>query len=70
MKIGWLICGTEVTVVLYNNTLTTSLLSEVAYPSGYRDGSTAANGVETMIDALGGSAGVLVRAHARIFSAG
>jgi hypothetical protein len=45
---GWIICGTEVTVVLYNNTLSSSLLSEVAYPSGPREGSTSATGQETI----------------------
>ncbi len=45
---SWLICCTEVTVVLYNSTVTTSLLSEVAYPSGYRDGSTSPTGQETI----------------------
>ncbi len=45
---GWVICGTEVTVILYNSTLTSSLLSEVAYPSGPHEGSTSPTGVETI----------------------
>jgi hypothetical protein len=45
---GWVICGTEVTVILYNSTLTSSLLSEVAYPSGAHDGSTSVTGQETI----------------------
>ncbi len=45
---GWVICGTEVTVILDNDTLTSSLLSEVAYPSGPSEGSTSATGQETI----------------------
>jgi hypothetical protein len=45
---GWVIYGTEVTAILYNSTVTSSLLSEVAYPSGPHSGTTSFTGVETI----------------------
>jgi hypothetical protein len=58
---GWVICGTEVTVLFYNSTVNSTLLGEAAYPSGPRKGSTSATGVETITTlipkgALGGGA--------------
>ncbi len=47
-RAGWTICGAQATVVLDNNTLRTSLLSEVAYPSGASEGSTSKSGQETI----------------------